>query len=135
MARYPNVQYVHFYTDGSAARRLEPVIPLKRNTVRLPAQKKSRRKAVYWDPVALLSIAVAVCLLIMMVVGVTQYFSVKAQAETMAEYVHYLEQENEKLTQEYIQSYDLNEIKKTATALGMIPVEQLESTAIDISSP
>ena len=62
MTRYPNVQYVHFYTDGSAARKLEPVIPFKKNTVRIPAQKKSKRKVIYLDPVAIFSMAVALCL-------------------------------------------------------------------------
>ncbi len=135
MVRYPNVQYVHFYTDGSAARKLESVIPLKGNTLRMPAQKKSRRKVIYCDPVAILSIAVAVCLLIMMVVGVAQYFAMKEQADTMAAYVHYLEQENERLAQEYAESYNLNEVKQTALALGMIPAEQLDSTPIDVSAP
>ena len=135
MAYYPNVQYVHFYTDGSAARKLEPVTPFKKNTVRLPAQKKSKRKALYWDPVAILSMAVAVCLLIMMAVGVAQYYTVKTQADTMASYVRYLEQENQALTQQYAESYDLNEIKQTATALGMISAEQIESQKIDVSLP
>ena len=136
MAYYHHsVQYVQFYTDGSAARKLEPITPFKKNTVRLPAQKKSKRKVIYLDPVAILSMMVAVFLLIMMTVGVVQYCNVKAQADTMASYVHYLEQENQELTQQYAQSYDLNEIKITANALGMIPAEQIDVKMIDISAP
>jgi len=135
MTRYPNVQYVHFYTDGSAARKLEPVTPFKRNTVRIPTQKKSKRKAIYLDPVALLSMAVALCLLVVMAVGVVRFYEVKAENENMAAYVHYLQQENQRLTQEYVQSYDLGEIKQTATALGMVPAEQIGSVAIDVSVP
>ncbi|MBQ6839437.1 MAG: hypothetical protein IJO45_01950 [Oscillospiraceae bacterium] len=135
MAQYPSVQYVRFYTDGSAARKLEPVAPLKRNTLRLPAQKKSKGKAIYVDPVAILSMAVAVCLLIVMAIGVGKYYAVRAEADDMASYVHYLQQENQRLTQEYAQSYDLNEIKQTAKALGMVPAEQIGSTPIDVSIP
>jgi len=135
MTRYPNVQYVHFYTDGSAARKLEPVIPFKRSTVRIPAQKKNKRKVIYLDPVAVLSMAVAVCLLAVMVIGVGQFYDAKAENETMAAYVHYLHQENQRLTEEYVQSYDLNEIKQTAKALGMVPAEELGSVAIDVSVP
>ena len=132
MARHPNVQYVHFYTDGSAARKLEPVTPFKKNTLRLPAQKKHKRKAIYVDPIAILGICAAVCMLVMMAVGVAQYVKVTADNEAMAAYVHYLEQENEALTQEYAQSYNLNDVKKTALALGMIPKEQIQSTPIDV---
>ena len=135
MTRYPNVQYVHFYTDGSAARKLEPIIPLKRNTVRIPAQKKSKRKVIYLDPVAICSMAVALCLLVMMVVGVGQFYALRAENENMSAYVHYLQQENQRLTEEYAQSYDLNEIRQTATALGMVPAEQVRSTPIDVSQP
>ena len=135
MTRYPSVQYVHFYTDGSAARKLEPVIPFKRNTVRVPAQKKSKRKVIYLDPVAIFSMAVAVCLLVMMVVGVGQFYQVREENDNMAAYVHYLQQENQELTEQYVQSYNLNEIKKTAKALGMVPVEEIGSVAIDVSVP
>ena len=135
MTRYPNVQYVHFYTDGSAARKLEPVIPFKKNTVRIPAQKKSKRKVIYLDPVAVLSMAVALCLLVVMVLGVGRFYDAKAENDTMAAYVHYLQQENQRLTQEYVQSYDLNEIKQTAKALGMVPAQELGSVAIDVSIP
>ena len=135
MTRYPNVQYVHFYTDGSAARKLEPVIPFKKNTVRIPAQKKSKRKVIYLDPVAVLSMAVALCLLVVMVLGVGRFYDAKAENDTMAAYVHYLQQENQRLTQEYVQSYDLNEVKQTAKALGMVPAQELGSVAIDVSIP
>ena len=135
MTRYPNVQYVHFYTDGSAARKLEPVIPFKKNTVRIPAQKKSKRKVIYLDPVAVLSMAVALCLLVVMVLGVGRFYDAKAENDTMAAYVHYLQQENQRLTQEYVQSYDLNEVKQTAKALGMVPAQEIGSVAIDVSVP
>ncbi len=135
MTRYPNVQYVHFYTDGSAARKLEPVIPFKKNTVRIPAQKKSKRKVIYLDPVAIFSMAVALCLLVVMALGVGRFYDAKAENDTMAAYVHYLQQENQRLTQEYVQSYDLNEVKQTAKALGMVPAQELGSVAIDVSIP
>ena len=130
-----NIQYVHFYTDGSAARKLEPVTPFKKNTVRMPAQKKRKHKLIYVDPVAVLGICVAIFMVVMMAVGLTQFSKVKAERETMTAYVHYLEQENQILTEKYAQSYDLNEIENTAKALGMIPQEQVKTVAIHISEP
>ena len=135
MTHYPNVQYVHFYTDGSAARKLDPITPFKKKTVRLPAQKKHKRKILYVDPIAIVGICVAVCMAVLMAVGLAQYSYARAQREQMADYVRYLEQQNHTLSQEYAQAYDLNEVKRTALALGMIPKDQIESTALDISAP
>lgn len=132
MVRYPSVQYIRYYTDGSAARKLEPITPVQKKTVQQPVQKKRKHLRLYWDPVACLSIVVAVCLLVMMVVGVAKVSAVKAQADEMAEYVRYLESENLRLTEEYSQSYDISEIRNTAVALGMIPVEQLGMENVDI---
>ena len=135
MVRHPSVQYVHFYTDGSAARKIEPVIPFKKKTAILPKVRKQKRKLIYMDPVAVLGTCVAVCMLIMMLVGVGQLRSAQAEVKQMQDYVHYLEWENQELTQEYMQSYDLNDIRMTATALGMVPADQIAITPIEISVP
>ena len=41
MARQLDVQYIRFYTDGSAAHKVAPVAPLK--TIKLPKIKKHKR--------------------------------------------------------------------------------------------
>ena len=130
-----NIQYVHFYTDGSAARKLDPVTPFKKNTLRMPAQKKHKRKAIYVDPVAVLGICVAICMIVMMSVGLTQLSTAKAEQRAMASYVQYLEQQNQVLTQEYAQSYDIEQVRTTAQALGMVPVEQIENKTVNMAEP
>ena len=75
MVSHPSVQYVQFYTYGNTARKLQPVAPVKKNTTRIPVQKKIKRLKLYVDPVAIVSIAVAICLLVMMLVGVSQFYA------------------------------------------------------------
>ena len=135
MARYPSVQYIHFYTDGSAARKLEPIIPFKKKTAPLPTVRKLKRKLIYVDPVAVLGACVAICMLIMMLVGIGNLRAAQAEQQNMEDYVQYLQWQNQELTQMYAQSYNLNDVRDTAIALGMVPAEQIVSTPIDISTP
>ena len=63
-------QYVQYYTAGSAARKLAPVIPL--NTPVLPRTRvQQKRMKIYLDPVALLGTVVAVAMLVSMMVGLS----------------------------------------------------------------
>ena len=134
MAKGPSVQYVHYYTDGSAARKLEVYVPEKK-AAPVPKVHKQKRKAVYIDPVATLGIVVAVALLVMMAVGVFQLKSAQADARAMERYVAQLTQQNAELSSEYAAGYDLTEVEQTALALGMVPESQVPSIMIDISEP
>ena len=68
MARKPDVQYVRFVTDGSAARVAE-WLPVKAKT-RLPKIKKRKAKAsaIYLDPLAFVGILLSCVMLVLMVV-------------------------------------------------------------------
>ena len=124
------IQYVNFYTDGSSAKKLAPV----RNTAapQLPKPKKHKRRVIYVDPVATLGILVAVSLLIMMCVGLSRLSQERQQARAMAQYVEYLDAKNQELTQQYHSGYDLEEVERTALALGMKPREQVPQLVVQI---
>ena len=130
MANRYGIEYVNFYTDGSSARKIAPV--RKMATVELPKPKKRKRKVIYVDPVATLGILVAVCLLIMMCVGLTRLSQERAQALAMAQYVEYLDQRNQELTEQYNSGYDLQEVERTALALGMMPQNQVPQLVVEI---
>ena len=127
-------QYIQYYTAGSAARKLAPVIPL--NPTALP-QTKVRQKPmrIYLDPVALLGTVVAVAMLISMLVGVSALKSEQAKTATMVEYVETLRLENEALRTEYAQKCNLAEIEEAALALGMVPKEEVSHTLIQVELP
>ena len=133
MAKQHVIQYVNFYTDGSAARQIEPAAPAKHAT--LPKQKKQKRKVIYLDPVAILGLAVAACMLVMMLVGLNALNEAQEKTEMMSSYVEVLTQKNEDLNQALLQGYDPDEIRTTALALGMIPSQQAPQITIDVQAP
>ena len=124
------IQYVNFYTDGSSARKIAPV--RRTAAAELPKPKKRKRKVIYVDPVASLGIFVAVCLLVMMFVGLSRLSHERAQAQAMAQYVEYLDEKNQELTEQYRSGYDLKEVERTALALGMTPRDQVPQLVVHI---
>ena len=133
MARHPNVQYIRFYTDGSTARKVEPVAPLK--TIRLPKVRKVKRITLHIDPIAVAGIVMAAVMLVLMVVGVAQLKHARQEMQVMASYVDTLTQENDQLRTTLSQGYDLEEIQRTATALGLVPKDQVKHVTIQVPQP
>ena len=131
MAKQRMIQYVSFYTDGSAARKITPAAPMK--SAVLPKQKKQKRKVIHLDPVAVLGVAVAACMLIMMLVGVSALNSAKEETQLMRSYVDNLTEKNAELSVKYESGYNLEEIRTTALALGMIPAQQATQTTISVA--
>lgn len=130
MARQLDVQYVRFYTDGSAAKKVAPVAPLK--TIKLPKVKKHKRLVIAIDPVAIMGIVMAAVMLVLMTVGVLQLNSSRKELQQMSEYVEVLQQENVSLEQTFSQGYDIEEIQRTALALGLVPKEQVQHVTIRV---
>ncbi len=135
MAQYPKVQYIRFYTDGTAARKLDYAVPQRQKKAVLPKARVDKRKKIYVDPVAAVGVMVAVCMLIVMAVGMFRLEQAQQETAAMEEYVEYLTDTNRALEAEYAASYDLETVEKTALALGMVPSSQVEQTVIYISVP
>ena len=58
MAQRLDVQYVQFHTEGSAARKVAPLAPLK--TLKLPKIRLKKRITLHIDPLAIGGIFMAV---------------------------------------------------------------------------
>ena len=124
MAQRVDVQYVKFYTDGSAAKRVVPAVSV--DTGVLPKVKKQKRKVLYVDSVAIFGITVAFVMLISMVAGMIRLHQVQEQTAKMEQYVAVLSMENASLQQAYAETCDIDAVEKTALALGMIPAEDAQ---------
>ena len=133
MPRKPDIQYVRFYTDGSAARQLEPVAPKKKTT--LPKVKRQKRKVIYVDPLAIGGIVISVVLLLMMAVGSVQLHDAQQQMHTMESDLSTLTKANAELWESYEAGYNLELIKKSALAIGMIPAEDVQQITISVPVP
>ena len=124
MAKKSEVQYIRYYTVGSAARKLAPQVTERPKTA--PKPRKAKKILICIDPVAILGIATAVIMMICMLVGMVRLNEVWNQQEQLENHVESLIERNEALWQEYESGYDLEEVEKTALALGMVPAQQVE---------
>ncbi len=133
MAQKTDIQYIRLYTDGSAARKIQPVAPWK--TARLPKINKQKKIVIHIDPLAVAGIVTAVIMLTLMFVGVGQLQQVQQETAVMEAYVESLRTDNVQLYDTYESGYDLEEIQRMAVALGMIPKDQAQQVYVDVAAP
>lgn len=131
MARKPDIQYVRYYTDGSAARQLEVYSPRKNKTA-APRPRKQKGYVIYVDPLAVGGILLAAVMLVMMLVSSIRLVVARQELSDAQAYVTTLTQSNEQLRKTYDASYDLEEVEKSALALGMIPISQATTIFVDV---
>ena len=129
MAQNTQIQYIRFYTDGSAAKKIAPVTPFK--TARLPKVNRKKKLVLRIDPVAVTGIIVAIAMMIMMAVGISQFFDAKQQVQLMEQHLETLHNNNEVLRNTY-DSIDLTAIEQTALALGMVPESQVQHITLKV---
>lgn len=134
MAKRYDIQYVSFYTGGSAARKPEILMPQPEKSVPVSAPKARPRKqtVIRVDPLALISIAVSVVMLVLMGVGVMRLQTAHEREAKMMAYVENLQAENSALREKFNENYDPAAVKEMALALGMVPVEQVTHKTIRV---
>ena len=136
MTQKPKIQYVGmFYVHGSEAKKLQEEQRRKEARTRLPLERLRKIETIYIDPVALVSIVVAVVMLVTMVYGVLEITQDWAEYRQMSDYVSELNLENAHLYKEYHDNIDLEDIYTKATALGMLPVEKVPTRTVTVSVP
>ena len=79
--------------------------------------------------------AVAACMLIMMLVGLIRLGTEQNRTATMEQRVQLLQQENARLQAQFDAECDLEEVEKTALALGMVPAENIPRNTITVELP
>ena len=123
MANKSEVQYIRYYTAGSAARELAPLVSPKPKA--MPKPRKQKRIIVHIDPIAILGVVTALVMVCVMVFGLIRLNQAQERAAAMNAYVQQLTAENAAMEQQYAQGYDLEDVEKTALALGMVPADQV----------
>lgn len=134
MARSSDIQYIRLYTDGSAARQIEEPRPLPKKRKK-PRPRPVKTVAIHVDPLALGGIVVALVMLVMMAVGMARLDSANQELERMESYVLQLQQENLDLQDAFDHGYDLEEVRRSAMALGLVPEEEVPHVQIQLPQP
>lgn len=129
MAKTDN-RYIQFYTSGSAACKVE--LRQEQEWAPLPEIRIRPRTLVHVDPVALLGIVVAVCMLFFMAAGIRQLNRSRREVAALEHYVAQLKTEQVALQETYTAGYDLDVIRQKALDLGMVPVEEVKQNHIQI---
>lgn len=131
MAMKNEVRYIQFRTEGTAAKKPASPAPFE-NTLKLPRRIKRKRVVVRLDPVAILGTAVALGMLIAMAVGLVRLSGAVQEQEQMARYVQQLESQNSVLERTYYNNYDLEELERLATAMGLVPKAQVPQVSVPV---
>ena len=130
MAKKPEVQYIRYQTEGSAARKLEFLRPRPKTS--LPALKKKKAIVIRLNPLATLGTLMSLIMLILMIVSGVQITGLQEDTKAMHRYVNDLRAENNELKDIYESNIDLEEIERQAIALGMIPVEEAQRITVSL---
>ncbi len=132
MANQIEIKYINFSTEGNAARKFasEP-----KKKAQLPNAKRKTRYVLTIDPLAMLGIAVAVCMLVFMGIGMHRLQQAQDRNLQMAQYVETLTEKNTALREEFNTVCDLEQVRELALALGMIPKMEAPQTGISMYVP
>lgn len=135
MTPKPKIQYIgQFYVYGSEAQVLQPGASPKHRLV-LPEAVRRRMEKVYVDPVAILSIAVSLVLLVSMVMGMLQLKKDWAQYDYMVQRLHAVKAENHQKWDAYRASYDRAEVRAKAESMGMVSRTDVERIPVTVTIP
>lgn len=133
MPRKPDIQYIRYYTDGSAARQPEVrPAPRKRTTQPQPQKKRRPKYILRVQPMAVFGVVISLVMLCLMIGGISEYFDAQQEARRMESYVNSLHVQNEELREQYEGGINLEEIRKAALALGMVPEESVRHITVSV---
>ena len=128
-----NSRYIQFYTPGSAAVKVQ--IQDEQKWAPLPEPKPEKKILIPVDPVAIFGFVVAVCMLVLMTIGINQLNYARREVATLEHYVAQLTAENHTLEQTYTEGYNPDDIRQKALDMGMVSVEEIPQTQIQITIP
>ena len=132
MARHPSVEYIRFRTDGNAARKIEVAAPIE--TIRLPRVKKQKQPRRRPDVLSLTAIVMTAIMAVCMLVGLQQLRAAQQETLAMQQKVEALQAENDALWTYYDENLDMDQIERTAMALGMIPKDQATCVTVQVAA-
>lgn len=136
MALQPDIMYVSYYTAGSAAYDMNRKVEKpKAAAVHKRRRHAKKQRVIAVDPVAVIGILVAVCMFFALISGVQEYQDTLEQNQRMQSYMEQLQNENAALQHTYENSYDELSVYEMATAIGMVPQEQVQHVQISVQLP
>lgn len=128
-----NKRYIQFYTPGSAA--VKVAVQDEQMWAPLPEPTPEKKMVIRVDPVAVVGFVVAVCMLILMAVGINQLNTARREVAALERYIVQLTAENQALEETYTAGYKPATVRQQALEMGMIPAEEVPETHIYVTLP
>ena len=128
-----NNRYVQFYTPGSTA--VKVAIQEEQNWLPIPEARPVKKTVIRVDPISVIGFAVAICMLVMLAVGVAELNSARREVNALEHYIARLTAENSELQETYSAGYELRDIEQKALNMGMVPAEEVTTSHIYITVP
>lgn len=136
MAQKSDIQYVSYYSAGTAARVLERQPAAPKPKAKTKARTAPARKiVVHFDPIAVIGTTVAIVMLVGMLVGIFRLTKINNDIVKMESYVSTLQKQNARLRTAYEQSYDLETVKTAAASMGLVPKDQVRHVVVTVPQP
>lgn len=137
MIQKPEIQYVgQFYVYGSEAKEAERKAQrAEKIKSLLPKPKLDKVRKLYVDPVAMGGILVAMIILVVLAIGAVRLQESWDQYNRMERYLDQVMWDNAKVEQAYRSSFDMEKIRTTAEAMGMVPVSKLKVMKVRVTVP
>ena len=120
-----NNRYIQFYTPGTAA--VKVAVQEEQYWLPISEPKKEKKTIIRIDPISVVGFVVAVCMLILLAVGVNQMNAARREVNALEHYIAQLTAENHALEETYNAGYELWDIEQKAINMGLIPVEEVET--------
>lgn len=134
MTEKAKIQYVgQFYIHGSAAKELDIKKQFRLARTTLPLFRPNRAPVRYFEPVAVISIVLALALVCTMAFGMLQIRQDWAQYQEMSDHLVQLQAKNAELHRKYREAYDLEAVRSKAVGLGLVPVEEVRHMTIQLT--
>lgn len=134
MAERDKIEYVRYYAPGSAAHKVEPE-PQRPAKPRTAPKPKAEKIAVPFDPVAVFGTTVAIVMILCVFWGFAQVNHLNDQIAGMESAISGLKSEQYTLQKEFSASIDLEDIRTTALAMGLVPMEEVRHITITVPQP
>lgn len=135
MARKSDIQYVQFYTDGSAARQFDFDTWQPKKKKQKPRPRRQKKIVLHVDFIAVAGMLVAGIMLLLMLSGMSSLSKANEEVARLEAVVAELESENLQLHQTYREGYDLDQIREEALEMGMIPAARATTVSLSVEVP
>lgn len=134
MAGKNRAEYVRYYAAGTAAHKIEQK-PRRRTAEQVVPKPKTEPVAIPFDPVAVFGTTVAIVMVLCVLIGFLQINHVNDEIAAMEQTISELKSQQYTLQKQYNSKVDLEDIRVTAEAMGLVPIREVRHITISIPEP